>query len=70
MTTHRATAAGLQANPVMLPGSASTSVSWLGARQGSAALRAAALRAPLTRSMPYRTDPVPREVGKTNDSAC
>jgi len=26
MTTHRATAAGLQADPVMLPGSASTSV--------------------------------------------
>jgi hypothetical protein len=33
MTTHRATAAGLQADPVMPPGSASTSVSWLGARQ-------------------------------------
>jgi hypothetical protein len=44
--------AGLQADPVMLPGSACTSVFQIAARQGFAALRAAALRAPLTRSMP------------------
>ncbi|MFO0204852.1 MAG: hypothetical protein ACK54L_01665, partial [Betaproteobacteria bacterium] len=44
--------AGLQAESVMLPDSACTSVFSVAARQGFAALRAAARRAPLTRSMP------------------